>query len=71
MAKIYHVDLSAEEREQLVQLIRRGYPPARQFNRARILLLADEGKIDAAIREALHTSIPTIERSPMKPCACG
>ena len=40
MAKIYHVNLTAEERESLLQLIRCGQPPARRVTRARILLLA-------------------------------
>jgi len=63
MAKIYHVNLTEEERESLLQLIRRGKPPARQVTRARMLLLADEGKTDAEIRGSLCSSIPTIQRT--------
>lgn len=63
MAKIYHVDLTAEERESLLQLIRCGQPAARRINRTHILLLADEGYTDEEIRDAVHTSIPTIERT--------
>ena len=44
MAKIYHVNLSGDERGQLLELIKSGEHPARKINRARILLLADEGK---------------------------
>ena len=63
MAKIYHVDLTEEERESLLQLIRTGKPSARKVTRARILLLADEGKLDREIQEALHTGLSTIERT--------
>ena len=63
MAKIYHVDLTEEERESLLQFIRTGKPSARKVNRARILLLADEGKLDREIQEALHTGLSTIERT--------
>lgn len=63
MAKIYHVDLSEEEREHLLKLIRTGKPSARKVYRARILLLADEGKLDREIQEALHTSRSTVERT--------
>ena len=63
MAKIYHVNLTEEERESLLKLIRTGKPSARKVNRARILLLTDEGKPDGEIQEALHTSLSTIERT--------
>mgnify|MGYP000256371832 CR=1 FL=1 len=63
MAKIYHVDLTEEERERLLRLIRTGKPSARKVNRARILLLADEGKLDREIQEALHTRRSTVERT--------
>lgn len=63
MALIYHVTLTEEERESLLKLIRTGKPSARKVNRARILLLADEGKPDREIQAALHTSRSTIERT--------
>jgi len=63
MAKIYHVDLTEEEREQVLKLIRTGKSSARKVNRARILLLAEEGKLDREIQEALHTSRSTVERT--------
>jgi hypothetical protein len=44
MAKIYTVDLSAEEKEELLELTSPGQAPARKMKRAQILLLADEGK---------------------------
>ena len=66
MAKIYHVDLTEDERTSLLKLIKSGKSSPRKINRARILLLADEGKKDQAICEALHTSISTVERTRKK-----
>lgn len=59
----YIVDLSADERTELLQLIGRGKPSARKVVRARILLKADEGFSDAQIVAALDTSRPTVERT--------
>lgn len=61
--KIYVVDLTEEERGILLELIGQGNPPARKVKRAHILLLADEGKTDDEIAEALHTSVPTVHRT--------
>jgi len=61
--KIYVVDLSTEERTWLLEFIRRGKQSARKLNRARILLLADEAKTDREIAAALHTSLPTVQRT--------
>jgi len=63
MAKIYHVDLTEKERTYLLQFIRSGERSARQINRARILLLADEGQKDRDIAASLHTSTSTAERT--------
>jgi transposase len=60
--KIYVVNLTEEERAYLLKFIRRGEHSARKINRARILLLADDGRIDRQIAEALHTSVPTVQR---------
>jgi transposase len=61
--KIYIVDLTEEERTFLLKFIKSGKHSARKINRARILLLADEGRTDLEIAEALHTSIPTVQRT--------
>jgi transposase len=66
MAKKYIVDLSSEEREQLLELTRKGRPSARKVKRANILLLSDAGRTDAGIVEALHTSHSTVERTRRK-----
>lgn len=61
--KVYVVDLTEEERAVLLELIGRGNPPARKVRRAHILLLADEGKTDEEIADALHTSVSTVHRT--------
>jgi transposase len=60
--KVYIVDLSKEERTYLLDFIKSGTKSARKLNRARILLLADDGKTDAEIVEALHTGPATVQR---------
>ena len=56
------VRLTAEERNQLRDLIRRGRPGARRVTRARILLKADDGRTDAAIADALEVGVATVHR---------
>ncbi|HDH49986.1 MAG TPA: helix-turn-helix domain-containing protein, partial [Nitrospirae bacterium] len=54
------VKLKPEERKELKQLITKGAEKARKITRARILLLAHEGKTDTHIIEALKTARNTI-----------
>ncbi len=61
--KIYIVDLTKEERTYLLDFIKSGKHAARKLNRARILLLADEGKPDSEIAKALHTGTATVQRT--------
>ena len=61
--KIYIVDLTNEERTYLLDFIKSSKRSARKLNRARILLLADEGKADGEIAEALHTGTDTVQRT--------
>ena len=71
MDKIYRVQLSDEERQQLQELVKRGdalkgqRPSALKLTRARILLKADQAEgapayTDAAIAEALDVSPKTV-----------
>src|SRR5437016_7368685 len=65
--KKYVVRLSAEEREQLQALIRKGKSPAQRLLKARILLKADvsdagEGWSDSRIITALETSVSMVYR---------
>jgi hypothetical protein len=65
--KKFVVRLSAEEREQLQALVRKGKSPAKRLLKARILLKADvseagEGWSDSRIIEALETSTSMVYR---------
>jgi putative transposase len=62
MKKVYDVRLTEEERKELKSLVTSGRKMAKKITRARILLLADAGKKDHEIAEALQTSIPTVVR---------
>jgi len=59
----YIVELKGEEKDELLVLIKSGQTKARKLNRAHILLLANEGKSDAKISAALHTSESTVYRT--------
>lgn len=63
MKKVYVVDLTPEEREELLGLLRGGQARVRKTNRARNLLLADKGRTDEEVAEALLTSVSTVERT--------
>ncbi len=62
MRSRYTIQLSDEQRRELEQLIRTGKAAARVLNRARILLLANRGKNDQEIVDALSTSLSTVLR---------
>jgi len=62
-AKKYIVDLTSEERQELLELTRKGSQSVRKVRRARILLKADEGWKDREIMAALDTSSTTVERT--------
>jgi transposase len=61
--KKYIVDLTAEERTRLEELLEKGKNSARKLTRARILLQADEGLTDEEIATALDVGIATVERT--------
>ena len=56
MAKKYIVDLSKDEKAELVSLTQKGRQGARKIKRSNILLLVDSGKPDFEVAELLHTS---------------
>jgi transposase len=71
MRKVFRVELSQEDRDQLKDLVRRGNlekgrrPSALKLTRARILLKADQAQggpayTDAAVAEALDVSPKTV-----------
>ena len=62
-AKKYIVKLEVDEREQLLEMTRKGKIGARKMKRAQILLKADEGWKDKDIIQALNTNRSTVERT--------
>lgn len=64
--KIYIVNLSEEEKEQLVELTSKGRNPSRKIKRANILLQASTGKSDIEIAKTLYSSVRTVERTRQK-----
>jgi len=62
-AKLYKVDLTGRERDELERLTRKGTISARKMKRAQILLKAADGLRDEAIMHALSTSRSTVERT--------
>ena len=62
MTKLYKVDLTDNEREQLLAFTKKGESRARRLARAHVLLAAADGLKDAAIAAALHVGIATVER---------
>lgn len=62
MRKLYVVDLSDEERNELRAMVRKGTIAARTLTRAHILLHAATGASDQAIADALHLGRATVER---------
>lgn len=62
MRSKHTVQLNDEQRIELEQLTRTGTAAARVLTRARILLLANRGKSDAEIVDALSISHPTVQR---------
>ena len=60
--KLYEVKLSAEERTELETLTRKGEVGVRVYQRARILLLVDEGYKDAEVMARVGVSRATVSR---------
>jgi transposase len=60
--KKYLINLSGEEKQQLIELTSKGTAKVRKFKRAMILLKANEGLSDPQIMAALDVSRPTVER---------
>jgi len=60
--KLYIVNLTDDERQQLLALVKKGQASARKLNRAHILLQAHDGATDEAIAASLHVGRATVER---------
>ncbi len=62
MAKKYVVALTAEERDRLEALTRKGVARARRLKRALVLLAASDGDPDTAVATKARVSVDTVER---------
>lgn len=60
--RLNKIALSEPERQSLTAIVRRGSAPVRQYQRARVLLLADQGLNDTQIIERADVSRATVER---------
>ena len=63
MAHKYIVDLTVDEQEYLLNLIKKGQPSARKVARAHVLLRANERATDDEIAQALHLGVSTVHRT--------
>jgi putative transposase len=63
MAHKYIVDLTVDEQEYLLNLIKKGKPSARKVARAHVLLRANERATDDEIAQALHLGVSTVHRT--------
>jgi transposase len=63
MIKRYRVDLTEEERAQLLGVTQGGKATARRVRRAQTLLLAADGHPDRVIAQMLHIGHATVERT--------
>jgi DNA-directed RNA polymerase specialized sigma24 family protein len=71
MAHKYIVDLTPDEQEHLLNLIKKAKLSARKVARALVLLHADEGATDGEIAESLHLGVSTVRRSLKRTAATG
>ncbi len=68
MNKKYQINLSPEEKQELLALVKKGSAKAREIRRAHTLLMAASGKTDEKIAETLHISVATVERTRKQFC---
>ena len=71
MRKRYIVNLTAEEREALTQIVKRERVSGLKRLRASILLKADEGLTDQEIADELEAGLVTVERVRKRCCERG
>jgi transposase len=71
MRKRYNVNLTAEEREALTQIVKRERVSGLKRLRASILLRADDGLTDREIADELEAGVVTVERVRKRCCERG
>jgi len=62
MAKLYVVNLTVEERDSLAALMNSARVSGLKRQRAKILLMADDGQTDQEIADDLEVGVVTVER---------
>jgi transposase len=67
--KLYHIQLTDEQRKELKRLVESGRRLARKITRARILLLAEIGKPDSEIAESLQVTVQTVHNVRKRFCS--
>ncbi|MCC5621092.1 helix-turn-helix domain-containing protein [Nostoc sp. CHAB 5715] len=68
MSKKYKIELSAEDKQKLLDIVKKGKASAREIRRAHTLLMSSDGKSDQVIAKTLHISIATVERTRKQFC---
>ena len=71
MEKRYVVNLTAEERDALTQLVKRERVSGLKRQRASVILKADDGLTDEEIADELEVSLSTVERVRKRCCERG
>jgi transposase len=71
MKRVYVVKLSEQERDELIQYLRKGRSSVRSQTRARIILLSDDDLEDDEIVESLKVSKSTVCRIRKRYCEGG
>ena len=67
----HNVNISVEEKQKLLDIVKFGSSSAKIIRRAHTLLMSHEGKTDKIISSTLHISIPTVERTRKQFCIEG
>ncbi len=67
----HKVNLTVEQKQKLLDIVKKGSSNAREIRRAHTLIMAHEGKTDKIISSTLHISIPTVERTRKQFCTKG
>lgn len=67
----HKVNLTVEQKQKLLDIVKKGSTNAREIRRAHTLLMASDGKTDKIISSTLHISIPTVERTRKQFCTEG
>ncbi len=68
MTKKHKINLSEEQRQELLDIIKKGKASARRIRRSHTLLMASDGSTDETIAKTLHISVATVERTRKQFC---